>query len=154
MRSLIILLAAAALLFTVSAQESTAPRTGSYGLFPIEGSAVHGTLQLTEDFAEGGLRAIVTLTGINQGQLYLPVLFRGTCGPDREMVAQLPAVGSFSNDPFVSISHFDVSFDEIAGNQFFMYLFPGDTLPPEKVGGTVESNTAVACGQVGLGANR
>lgn len=154
MRSFIILLAAAALLFTAAAQESSAPRTGSYGLFPLEGSAVQGTLQLTEDFAEGGVRAIVTLSSVSQGQLYLPVMFRGTCGPDRELVTQLPAVGSFSNDPYVSISHLDVSFDEIAGNEFFMYLFPGDTLPAETEAGTVEVSTAVACGQVGLGANR
>lgn len=154
MRSFIILLAFTALLFTASAQESSAPRTESYGLFPLEGSTVRGTLQLTEDFAEGGVRAIVTLSGIDQGQLYLPVLFRGTCGPDRELVTQLPAVGSFSNDPFVSIAQLDVSFDEVAGNEFFMYLFPGDTLPPETEAGTVEVSTAAACGQVGLGANR
>lgn len=154
MRKVLLSLMVSALLFTAAAQQSTSPRTASYGLFPVENSGVRGNLQLTEDFSTGDLEAIVTLVGITAGQQFLPVVFAGTCGPDRPLVAELPPVGSFSNDPFVSIGHFDVSFDEVTQGEYFMFIFPGDVLPAENDAGNVDVSSAVACGQIGAGANR
>lgn len=154
MRAILLLLATTAFLFMATAQQSTSPRTASYGLFPINNSGVHGNLQLSEDFASGDLEAIVTLVGITVGQQFLPVVFAGTCGPDRPLVAELPPVGSFVNDPFVSIGQLDISFDEVTQGEYFMFIFPGATLPAENEAGNVDVSSAVACGQIGVGANR
>lgn len=128
------------------------PQSASFGLFPIEGSGVGGSLQLTEE--PGHTRAAVTLTGIARGSYYLPVLFEGTCGPDREFVAALPPVGSFTNDPFASIGELDVPLVQIMQNEYFLYIFEGSEMPAANEEGFLEIDRAVACGQVGLGANR
>lgn len=114
----------------------------SYQLFAIDGSGVSGTLNVTEE-VDGGTTFVVTAVGINPGEMYLPVLFAGDCGPDRERVAELAPIGSIPEDPFASISEVSMSFDEVAEGDFFLYLYPeggeGDPL---------------ACGEVGAGANR
>src|SRR5690554_6154310 len=86
---------------------AAAPRTASYGLFPMAGSGVSGYVQMTEEM--GHNRVTVTLSNIQRGSQFLPVLFEGTCGPDRPMVTALAPVGSFTNDPFVSLDEIDVS---------------------------------------------
>lgn len=154
MRAILLSLAVSALFFMAVAQQSTSPRTASYGLFPVENSGLHGNLQLGENFETGNLEAIVTLVGITAGQQFLPAVFAGTCGPDRPLVAELPPVGSFVNDPFVSIGQFDVSFDEVTQGEYFMFIFPGSKLPAENEAGNVNVSSAVACGQIGVGANR
>lgn len=117
-------------------------RSESYQLFAIEGSGVTGTLNVTEQ-VEGGTTFVVTAVGISPGTVYQPVLFGGDCGPDRERVAELPPIGSIPEDPFASISRVSLSFDEVAEGDYFLYLYPeaGEGEP-------------LACGEVGLGANR
>lgn len=141
-------------LFAVAAaqQPSSFPDTASYGLFPIMGSNVSGSVQLVEE--EGRTRVTVTLSGISRGSKWLPVLFEGTCGPDRKMVEAFAPVGTFTNDPFASIDHTDLSVQSIENAEYFMYIFEGDQLPPENDEGFLVIDTAVACGQIGLGANR
>ena len=143
----------AALVSFVAAQAPTAfPQTASYGVFPINGSGVSGYVQMTEEM--GHTRVTVTLSNINRGSEYLPVLFEGTCGPDREMVAALAPVGTFTNDPFVSIDEIQLSVNQIEQTQYFMYIFSGSEMPAENERGFLEIDRAVACGQIGLGANR
>jgi hypothetical protein len=93
--------------------------------------------------AEGGTLFVVTIVGISPGEFYLPVLFRGDCGPDRELVVELPPVGSIPEDPFASLSHVSLSFSEVDGGDYFLYIYRGE-----------EERTPLACGEVGLGANR
>lgn len=117
-------------------------RSESYQLFAIEESGVSGTLNVTEKVG-GGTTFVITAIGINPGLIYQPVLFAGDCGPDRERVAELSPVGTIPEDPFASISEVSLSFEQVAEGDYFLYLYPeggeGDPL---------------ACGEVGLGANR
>ncbi len=152
MRKIMTALFLAALGFAVAQVSTSFPQTASYGIFPINASGVGGSIQLTEEM--GQTRVAVTLTGIMRGEQYLPVLFEGTCGPDREMVAALAPVGNFTNDPFVSLDHIDVGINTLTSGQYFVYIFRGSEMPPENDAGFVSIDTAVACGQVGLGANR
>jgi hypothetical protein len=145
-RTLILALLA---LGVVSAAAQEAPevaeasrRSTSYQLFAIDGSGVTGTLNVTER-AEGGTLFVVTIVGISPGEFYLPVLFRGDCGPDRERVVELPPVGSIPEDSFASLSHVSLSFSEVDGGDYFLYIYRGE-----------EERTPLACGEVGLGANR
>ena len=143
----------AALVGFAAAQTPTAfPQTASYGVFPIDGSGVSGYVQMTEEMDH--TRVTVTLSNITRGSQYLPVLFEGTCGPDREMVLALAPVDSFVNDPFVSIDEIELTVSHIEQTQYFMYIFSGSELPPLNERGFVEIDRAVACGQIGLGANR
>lgn len=153
MRNFVIGTALLAIMSIAAAQLPTSSQqTASYNLFPIDGSGVGGYVQFTEEM--GRTRVAVTLTGIMRGAEYLPVLFEGTCGPDREMVTALAPVGNFTNDPFVSLDYIDLSVSHIEDNQYFMYIFQGSEMPPLNEAGFVSNETAVACGQVGLGANR
>ena len=106
MRKIMIALFMAVLSLAVAQVATSFPQTASYGIFPIDSSGVGGSIQLTEEL--GHTRVAVTLTGITRGSEYLPVLFEGTCGPDREMVAALAPVGNFTNDPFVSLDQLDI----------------------------------------------
>lgn len=141
-------------LFSIAAAQvpSAFPQTASYGLFPIEGSGVSGYVQMTEEM--GHTRVTVTLSNIQRGSEYLPVLFEGTCGPDREMITALAPVGNFTNDPFVSLDEIELSVDQIERSEYFMYIFTGSEMPAENERGFLEIDRAVACGQIGLGANR
>lgn len=153
MRKFILGTILAALLPLAAAQLPSAfPQTASYGLFPIDGSGISGYVQMTEEM--GHTRVVVTLSNISRGSTYLPVLFEGTCGPDREMVTALAPVGTFTNDPFVSIDQIELGVDHIEQNQYFMYIFQGSDLPALNDAGFLEIDRAVACGQIGLGANR
>lgn len=117
-------------------------RTASFQLFALQGSGISGTLNVAER-VEGGSQFVVTLRGIQSGDTYLPVLFRGDCGPDRERVTALPPVGSLANDPYSSISNVEISVDEAAEGDYFLYVFEGE-----------EEERPLACGEVGAGANR
>lgn len=143
-----------AALFSIAAAQlpSAFPQTASYGVFPINNSGVSGYVQMTEEM--GHTRVTVTLSNIVRGSEYLPVLFEGTCGPDRDMVLALNPVGSFVNDPFVSLDEITLSVNQIEQSQYFMYIFTGSELPPLNENGNLSIDSAVACGQIGLGANR
>lgn len=142
-----------ALISIAAAQLPSAfPQTASYGVFPINNSGVSGYVQLTEEM--GHTRVSVTLSNIVRGSQFLPVLFEGTCGPDREMVLALNPVGSFVNDPYVSLDEISLTVNHIEQTQYFMYIFSGSELPPLNERGFVSIDNAVACGQIGLGANR
>lgn len=143
---------AAAFAIAAAQGPTDAPQTASYGLFPIEGSGVSGYVQMTEEM--GHTRVAVTLSNIQRGVQYLPVLFEGTCGPDRPMVGALAPVGTFTNDPFVSLDEISLSVSQIESSEYFMYIFSGSELPAENEQGFLEIDRAVACGQIGLGANR
>jgi hypothetical protein len=117
-------------------------RTASYQLFALEGRGVNGALNVSQR-VEGGSQFVVTLTGIEAGSHYLPVLFEGDCGPDRVRVAALPTVGSIANEPFSSISNVSLEFEEVAEGDYFLYIYGED-----------ESGPPLACGEVGEGANR
>lgn len=153
MRRYVIGTVLAVLLALAAAQSETSfPDTASYGLFPLDGSGVSGSVQLVEE--EGTTRVSVTLSGISQGSTWLPVLFRGTCGPDREMVEAFAPVGTFTNDPYASIDHTDLPLSSIVDSEYFMYIFRGAELPATNEAGFLKIDDAVACGQIGLGANR
>jgi hypothetical protein len=138
----------------VRPQEFGELRTASYGLFPVEGSGVSGTLQVAEQL-DGSNHLILTMQGIEEGRLYPAALYRGDCGPDREVVLELSPVGGGEVilDPFSSVTQTTLSFGEITEGDHFAYVFvpDGGIDRPATFG---LDTTALACGEVGFGANR
>jgi hypothetical protein len=117
-------------------------RTSSYGIFALEGSGIDGKLQLQET-AEKGVRATLTLSGIVAGSYYDATLFSGDCSPNQPEVLALEPVGeSVPEDPFASITITEMSYDALTSGNLFVMVF-------DQVGGA-----ALACGEVGVGANR
>jgi hypothetical protein len=123
-------------------------RTASYPLYPVEGVDVTGQLQIVED-ATGGVQLVLTMVGIQEGRSYPAAIYVGSCGPDRPVYLELEPVG-FANDPFVSITESEFTFEDVTQGEYFVYVFDGDTIDhPEAEGLDVP---ALACGEVGLGA--
>ena len=123
-------------------QQFQGPSTASYGLFQVAGSDINGQVQLTED-VQGGTKFVVTLVNIDEGQEYPMAMYRGDCGPDREQVLELDPVGEFPDDPYASVTETELTLSDVTSDDYFIYVFR-DTM-----GGEV-----VACGEVGVGANR
>jgi hypothetical protein len=117
--------------------------TSSYGLFPIDNSGIGGILQVQET-VEGQVRATLTLSGIVEGNYYDAILFAGDCSPNQAEVLRLQTVGeSIPEDPFASLTFTEIPYDTITtGNHFVMVFAQGTTSP------------ALACGEVGAGANQ
>jgi hypothetical protein len=117
--------------------------TSSYGLFPIDNSGISGILQMQET-VEGQVRATLTLSGIVEGTYYDAVIFSGDCSPNQPEVLRLQTVGeSIPEDPFASLTFTDIPYNTITtGNHFVMVFAQGTTSP------------ALACGEVGAGANQ
>jgi hypothetical protein len=130
------------------AEELATLSTASYPLFPLDGSGVRGQLQVVSR-VEGGSVLILTVDGIEPGVDYSAAVYVGDCGPDRDVLLELEPVGRI-NDPYVSITETDLTFEAITGGDHFAYVFLGDTIErPETLGLDVP---ALACGEVGLGA--
>jgi hypothetical protein len=122
--------------------------TASYPLFPVDDSGVTGQLQIVEQVT-GGTELILTMLGIDEGRHYPAAIYVGSCGPDRPVHLELEPVGR-ENDPFVSITESEFTFEELTQGEYFVYVFDGDTIDrPETDGLDVP---AIACGEVGLGA--
>lgn len=115
-------------------------RTASYGIFAVGGSGVSGQLQVA-DRAEGGTRITVTLVGIDTAARYPTAIYRGDCGPDRERLLELEPV-PFEPGETAGITESTVAFETLAEEDNFVYVYAPD------------GETVVACGEVGLGANR
>jgi len=130
------------------AEELITLSTASYPLFPVEGSTIRGQLQVVERM-EGGSVLVLTVDGLEVGRPYRAALYLGDCGPDREVVLELEPVGR-ANDPYVSITETDLTFDAITQGDHFAAVFAGEGIDrPEAEGFDVP---VVACGEVGLGA--
>lgn len=124
--------------------------TASYGLFPVDDSGVRGQLQLTSQ-ADGSVRLVLTASGIEPGEELGAAIYEGDCGPDRPVALPLTPVGS-ANDPYVSVTRTERSFRDLTEGDYFAYLFAENAIDrPEDTGLDVP---ALACGEVGAGANR
>lgn len=122
--------------------DAATPDTASYGLFPVESSGISGQVQLTELLGRG-TRFAVTLVGIEPGNEYGLALYEGDCGPDRPKVRDLPPVGEVEGEPYASVTETSLPFPTITDGDYFMYVFR-----------TPDMQEVVACGEIGLGANR
>jgi hypothetical protein len=122
---------------------SDALRTTSYNLFSLEGSGIDGKLQVQET-VDKKVRATLTLSGVVEGYYYDAIIFSGDCSPNGAEVLRLETVGeSIPEDPFASLTFTDIPYDTITtGNHFVMVFAQGTTSP------------ALACGEVGVGANQ
>ena len=122
------------------------PRAASYALSPVAGSGVSGNLQVSEQLS-GGTRLTVSLVGIATGgnyagEDYAAVLYTGDCGPDREEVARLKNVNAADGNSNANVTESSLSYDAITGANHFLYVL-GES-----------GDRVLACGEVGLGANR
>lgn len=128
---------------TSTAGPDDALRTTSYSLFPLEGSGISGKLQVQET-VDMQVRATLTLSGVVEGYYYDAVVFSGDCSPNGAEVLRLETVGeSIPEDPFASLTFTDIPYDTITiGNHFVMVFAQGTT------------SSALACGEVGVGANQ
>jgi hypothetical protein len=118
---------------------ATSMRTEGYGIFAVSGSNVYGQIQVAEE-ADGTARVIVTLNNIQRGERYPLEIFQGDCGPDRPLLIRLNDVPSVPADPTASTTYTTLSYDQIAKNNNFVYVYGPD-------------GRVLACGEVGLGAN-
>jgi hypothetical protein len=118
---------------------ATSMRTEGYGIFAVSGSNVYGQIQVAEE-ADGTARVIVTLNNIQPGERYPLEIFQGDCGPDRSLLIRLNDVPSVPADPTASTTYTTLSYDQIAKNNNFVYVYGPD-------------GRVLACGEVGLGAN-
>ena len=133
---------------TVAPEGPATLSTASYPLFAVEDSGVHGDLQVVSRNELGSV-LILTVVGIVEGRPYAAAIYAGDCGPDREVVLELESVGR-ANDPYVSITETELSFEAITEGDHFVYVFDGEEIDrPESPGLDVP---ALACGEVGLGA--
>ncbi len=137
---------------TTTDQQNGALQTASFQLFPVEGSGVSAQLQVTST-VDGGVKLIMSASGIDTGSTYGAAIYHGDCGPDRALALELTPVGSAPNDPFASTTETSkLSFDDLTTGNYFVYLFDGNGIDrPETFG---LDTPALACGEVGKGANR
>ena len=125
--------------------------TASYALFPLEGRNLTAQLQVART-SMGETRLVLTAAGIDPNATHRAVIYEGDCGPDRPIALELAPFG-LGGDPYVSTTETDEpSFATLTRGDYFVYLFRGDTIDrPDTFGLDGE---ALACGEVGAGANR
>lgn len=116
----------------------------SYGIFAIEPSVVAGYLQVIQTQPDSKADFVLTLTNSYPGDLHAAAVYEGDCAPDRPMLLQLARPGeSTPEDPFVSITHSDLDYESVVNGDYFVMIF-----------GPELDTTPLACGEVGVGANR
>ena len=121
--------------------ESQIP-TASYGLFAVGDSGIAGQVQISGQ-VEGGTRIVVSLNGAEAGRRYPTELRSGDCGPDGAVLRRLNDFPLGVIDPGASETTTGLSFEEIAEADNYLSIYAADG-----------SGTVIACGEVGLGANR
>jgi CHRD domain len=121
---------------------ATSMRTEGYGIFPVNGGSVSGQIQVAEE-ADGTARVIVTLRNFDIGQRFPLEIRQGDCGPDRPLLISLNDLPSVMDDPTVSWTATPLRYEDIAEGNNFIYVYAPDY-----------SGAVVACGEVGIGANR
>ncbi len=119
---------------------ATSMRTEGYGIYAVSGSNVYGQMQVAEE-ADGTARVIVTLNNIQSGDRFPLEVFQGDCGPGRPSLLLLNDVPSVPADPTASATYTSLTYDQIAKTNNFIYVYALD-------------GRVLACGEVGLGANR
>jgi hypothetical protein len=119
---------------------ATSMRTEGYGIYAVSGNNVYGQIQVAEE-ADGTARVVVTLNNIQRGDRYPLEIFQGDCGPGRPNLIKLNDVPSVPSDPSASATYTNLTYDQIAGGNNFIYVYD-------------LSGNVLACGEVGLGANR
>jgi hypothetical protein len=147
-------LLAVTLTAAATAQEAVPAKSleaASYQLFEVHGSGMSATLQVTET-AEGGARLVLSLPGTGVAASYSAALYRGDCGPDRPLVLRLTPFDIDDNPLESTTETEELGFADIAEADLFVYLFAGEEIDTPDVHGL--DGRAVACGEVGLGANR
>ena len=122
--------------------EFQSPRTASYFLAPINSSGVEANMQVNEIIG-GGTRIITSLSRSAQVGVHTVVIYEADCGPDRPLVERLSRIDGSDGDPYAGISVSELDFDTLTQGDYFAYLYQGEP-----------SSAPVACGEVGLGANR
>jgi CHRD domain len=121
---------------------ATSMRTEGYGIFPVNGGSITGQIQVAEE-ADGLARVIVTLRNFDPGQRFPLEIRQGDCGPDRPLLVALNDLPSVPDDPTASWTTTTLRYEEIAEGNNFIYVYSPD-----------QSGTVIACGEVGIGANR
>ncbi len=115
----------------------------SYGLYTLDNSEVDGVVQVRES-PNGTAELVLTLNGLLPGDLHAAALYEGDCAPERPLVAELETVGdSVPEDPFASITATDLPYETVVTGDYFVMVY-GPSL----------DTPALACGEVGVGANR
>ena len=94
---------------------------------------------MTEKTAEQ-LEIIISLDNYNRVERYRAELRTGDCGPDGELLAE-GQIPSGHPEPNVGVMRPQLSFEQAAKGNNFLQLYN-------------INNAIVACGEIGLGANR
>lgn len=136
------------------AQDEAAPtqslKAASYQLFAVGEHVLSATLQVSET-AEGGARIVVSLPRTTATNAYRAVLYHGDCGPDRPIALQLTPFG-VDDDPLSSVTEDEAwTFERLTGSDLFAYVFADEAIDRPDTPGL--DGRALACGEVGVGAN-
>lgn len=116
----------------------------SYGIFSIAPSVVAGYMQVIETLPGSKTDFVLTLTNSTPGDLHSAAVYEGDCAPDRPMLVELGRPGETTpSDPFVSITHTDLDYNSVVNGDYFVMIFGADL-----------DTAPLACGEVGVGANR
>jgi hypothetical protein len=116
--------------------------TETYYLASVDNSGVEGYVQIAETY-EGGSKLVVSMNNTLPDYRYAVVLYEGDCGPGRPEILRLGDINNTSGDPNTSITESEISFSQLTTGNYFMYVFAGE--PGTQI---------LACGEVGVGANR
>jgi len=114
--------------------------TASYRVFSVGNSPLFGQVQLTEE-SSGGTKFVLTLEGHEAGNQYPVDIKAGDCGPDGELVLQLNAFPLGIIEPNASMTFTDLAIESFSEANNYITVYDQD-------------NNVLACGEVGIGANR
>ncbi len=124
----------------VRSEEFETLETASYGIFEVAGSGINGQVQFTDE-ADGGTQIIVTLRGVQAGANFPMDIKSGDCGPDGSALLELNDFPLGLVDPDASMTETDMSISTFSEQNNYLTIYSKD-------------GTVLACGEVGLGANR
>jgi hypothetical protein len=124
----------------VRTEEFETLTTASYGIFEVSGSGIKGQVQFTEK-AEGGTQIVVTLRGVRSGANFPMDIKTGDCGPDGLALLELNNFPLGLIDPDASMTETEMPISTFSERNNYLTVYSKD-------------GTVLACGEVGLGANK
>ena len=116
--------------------------TASYGVFAVGDSGIAGQVQVVGR-VEGGTRLVLSLQGAQAGERYPVDIRSGDCGPDGEVLLQLNDFPLGLAEANAGETEAELGFSAITEENNYLSVYAPDG-----------SGRVLACGEVGVGANR
>lgn len=114
--------------------------TASYRIFSVGASQIFGQVQMTEE-ASGGTKFVLTLEGHDPQTQYPVDVKEGDCGPDGSVLLQLNAFPLGIIEPNASMTFTDLPIEQFSEADNYLTVYD-------------KEGFVLACGEIGIGANR